>query len=88
MSLCSVNTRSRSFRPEIWFEMTDRSSSNFVSVTFFSVCRVSWTSRSRLVAFAGRGSPSPPRDHPPTHNRTVVMPGSRWGRKPVGSGRR
>ena len=34
---------------------------------------------SRLVAFAGRGSPSRPRDHPPTHNRTVVMPGSRWG---------
>src|SRR5271157_3304416 len=41
---------------------------------------------SRLVAFAGRGSPSRLRDRPPTHNRTVVMPGSRWGRKPVGSG--
>ena len=35
---------------------------------------------SRLVAFAGRRSPSRPRDHPPTHSRTVVMP--------VGSGSR
>jgi len=40
---------------------------------------------SRLVAFAGRGSPSRSWDHPHTHNRTVVMPGSRWGRKPVRS---